>query len=115
MTETVVGKTSPTLAVTGPATATVGHARRRRSSISATLTGGYNPTGTSRSYVFGPQASAPTTCTSGGTTFSGTDSSSPYNPSSFLDAERSRRLLVVRLDTAATRTTTRPPAPAAPA
>jgi hypothetical protein len=52
-------------------------------SISAALSGGTSPTGTITFKVFGPQASAPSTCTSGGTTV-GTAAASgngTYHPS----------------------------------
>lgn len=60
MAETVV-KASPTLYLTTPAsTATVGKAMS--APISANLGGGVNETGTVTFSVFGPQASAPTSC-----------------------------------------------------
>ena len=98
MTETVVAKAHPTLT----AAARLGHAsappsppRRSR----ATLSGGSSPTGAVTFTVFGPQASAPTTCTSGGTAV-GTGRPSPathLQPDRRLHALDRRRLLVVRL------------------
>ena len=70
MSETVVGKASPTLTATGPANGTIGTAITT-TNISSTLAGGTTApvaTGTITYTVFGPQASAPTTCTTGGTT-----------------------------------------------
>ncbi len=58
---TVVPKVTPTLSAS-VASPIVG------SSISATLTGGSAPTGTITFTVFGPQASPPASCASGGTT-----------------------------------------------
>ena len=82
MSETVVAKASPTLATSAPAREPPAPrslpARSPGSSPVAT-----NPTGTITFKVFGPQASAPTTCTCGGTTV-GTASVSgngTYNPS----------------------------------
>lgn len=68
---TVTGKSSPTLSLTGPGNPGSGTAGTAvaASSITATLAGGNSPTGSISFTVFGPQASAPTTCTSGGTTF----------------------------------------------
>ena len=67
MSETVVGVVTPTLSVAGPGTATIGTAIAT-SSISAQLSSGSSPTGTITFTVFGPQSSAPTTCTAGGST-----------------------------------------------
>ena len=69
MSETVVAKAAPTLTATGPAGGTVGTAITA-SNISSTLaaSSGTNATGTVTFKVFGPQATAPTTCTTGGTT-----------------------------------------------
>ena len=69
MSETVVGKASPTLTATGPGTGTAGTAIAA-SAINSTLaaSSGANATGTITFTVFGPQSTAPTTCTSGGTT-----------------------------------------------
>jgi hypothetical protein len=64
-----VGKASPTLSVGAPTTGTVGSAIAA-ASITATLaaSSGANATAPITFRVFGPQAAAPTTCTSGGTT-----------------------------------------------
>ena len=64
-----VGKASPTLTVGAPATGTVGTAVAA-ASITATLasSSGANATAAITFRVFGPQSTAPTTCTSGGTT-----------------------------------------------
>ena len=64
-----VGKASPTLSVSAPATGTVG-TTIAAASITATLgsSSGGNATAPITFKVFGPQAAAPTTCTSGGTT-----------------------------------------------
>ena len=67
MSETVVAMVSPTLTASGPGTDTLGTAITT-SSISAVLASGSSPTGTISFTVFGPQSSAPSTCTSGGTT-----------------------------------------------
>ena len=69
MSETTVGQAAPTLTATGPGTGTIGTAIAA-SSINSVLaaSSGANATGTITITVFGPQASAPTTCTSGGTT-----------------------------------------------
>ena len=56
-----------TLAASAPATGAIGTAIDV-SALSATLAGGSSPGGTITYTVFGPQASAPTDCTSGGTT-----------------------------------------------
>ena len=82
MSETVVAKASPTLFVVGPPTGGIGTAIPT-SSITATLSSGSSPTGTITFTVFGPQAQAPTSCTSNGTsvgtaTVSGNGT---YNPS----------------------------------
>ena len=83
MSETVVGKDTPALTVSGPSTGTVG-TTITAGTISATLSSGTNPTGTVTFTVFGPQATAPTTCTSGGTPVgtSSVSGNSTYNPSS---------------------------------
>jgi hypothetical protein len=81
MASTVV-KTQPTIAMTAPATGTTSVAIPT-SSITATLASGAAPTGTVTFTVFGPQATAPTSCTSGGTTV-GTAAASgnaAYHPS----------------------------------
>ena len=89
MTSTVVGAGSPTITAAGPSAALAGTAIAA-SSITSSLSSGASPTGTITYKVFGPQASAPTTCTSGGTTV-GTSSvsgngsyssSAGYTPSS---------------------------------
>jgi hypothetical protein len=72
MTETVVGVASPVLTIsnpTPPSTSTAG-TTITGNSITAQLSGssGTNATQTITFTVFGPQNSAPTTCTSGGTT-----------------------------------------------
>lgn len=67
MPETIVSNYSPTLTAIGPASGTVG-AAITAGSISSALSGGYGtPSGTITFTVFGPQPSAPTTCTTGGT------------------------------------------------
>jgi prepilin-type N-terminal cleavage/methylation domain-containing protein len=66
MASTVV-KATPTLALTAPASGTAGTAITA-ASVTGTLAGGSSPTGTLTFTVFGPQASAPTDCTTGGTT-----------------------------------------------
>ena len=68
MTSTVVGKASPTLSVTAPGTGTAG-TTITAANITATLasSSGTNDTNTITFTVFGPQTTAPTTCTSGGT------------------------------------------------
>ncbi len=73
---------SPTVSVSAPASGTAG-SQFTAASISASLAGGSGPTGTITFTVFGPQTSAPTTCTSGGMIV-GTASVSgngAYNPS----------------------------------
>ena len=70
MSETVVSQASPTLSSSATSSGTAGTAIAT-AGISALLSGGYNPTGTVTFTVFGPLASAPTTCTSGGTTWTG--------------------------------------------
>ena len=84
MSETVVGKASPTLTATGPGTGTAGTAIAA-SAINSTLaaSSGTNATGTVTFKVFGPVATAPTTCTTGGTTVgAGTtvNGNATYNP-----------------------------------
>jgi hypothetical protein len=78
--EVVVSLATPTLTVTGPAAGTVGTAIPT-SSIGATIAGGDTPTGTISYYVYGPQATAPTTCagTALGTATSTGDNT--YHPS----------------------------------
>jgi glyoxylate utilization-related uncharacterized protein len=86
MTDTVVGQATPTLTATGPGTGTAGTAIAA-SSINSVLAGGTTTpavTGTITFKVFGPQATAPTTCTTGGTTVgTGTTvtGNATYNPS----------------------------------
>jgi hypothetical protein len=84
LTETI-NKAAPTLTAAAPATGTPG-TTISTTSITATLasSSGTNATGTVSFTVFGPQTTAPTTCTTGGTSL-GTDStgsSGVYNPSS---------------------------------
>jgi hypothetical protein len=85
MPETIAlgSKASPTLAMSAPGASTVGGAIAA-SSLAATLAGSSGlPSGTISFTVFGPQASAPALCTSGGTTF-GTalpGGDGPWNPS----------------------------------
>ena len=67
MASTVVGNASPTISADAPDADLSGTAIAA-SSITSTLAGGVSPTGTITYKVFGPQASAPITCTSGGTT-----------------------------------------------
>ena len=69
MSETVVGRASPTLTASGPGTGTIGTAITA-SNVSSVFgaSSGPNATGTITFTVFGPQATAPTTCTTGGTT-----------------------------------------------
>ena len=79
-----ISKASPTVSATGPASDTTG-AVITSGSISSVLAGssGTNSSGTITFKVFGPQTSAPTNCTSGGTTV-GTASVSgnaTYHPS----------------------------------
>ena len=71
---------SPSLSVTGSATGTVGQSLPA-SAVSAALTGGYAETGTIRYSVFGPQASAPTDCSSGASAGTATvDGAGSYSP-----------------------------------
>lgn len=65
---TVVPKATPTLSASGPMGAIAG-SPIPASSISATLTEGFAPTGTITFTAFGPQSSPPSSCASGGTTF----------------------------------------------
>ena len=70
MAETIVAKATPTLSATAPPTGTAGTAIAA-SSINgafAASSGASSATGTITFTVFGPQASNPSTCTSGGTT-----------------------------------------------
>ena len=115
---TVVAKASPTLTATGPATGTAGTAIAATSISSAlAASSGSNATGTITFKVFGPRRTAPTTCTTGGTTVgTGTtvDRQRHLQPVGRLHADGRRQLLVVRRPTAATPTTARRPRPAAP-
>jgi hypothetical protein len=73
---------SPSLSASAPANVAFG-SPIAASSVSAALSGGAGPTGTVTFTVFGPQATAPSSCTSGGTTV-GTASVSgdgTYHPS----------------------------------
>ncbi len=73
---------SPALSVSAPSTGTAGSAISS-SSVSAVLSGGSTPTAAITFTVFGPQSTAPTACSSGGTTV-GTATVSDngsYNPS----------------------------------
>jgi hypothetical protein len=84
LTETI-SKAAPTLAAAGPSTGTPG-TTIAASAITGTLasTSGTNASGTVSFTVFGPQTTAPTTCTTGGTSL-GTASVSgngSYHPSS---------------------------------
>ena len=81
MASTVVAKASPTVTAGGPATDATSTAISA-SSISATLANGASPGGTITFKVFGPQASAPATCTAGttiGTTVTASGNAT-YNP-----------------------------------
>ena len=81
MSETVVAKASPTVTATGPASGTIGTAITA-ANISSVLAGGTTApavSGTITFTVFGPQATAPTTCTTGGTRW-GPGPRSPATP-----------------------------------
>jgi hypothetical protein len=82
MPSTSVAKASPTLSAAAPTTDPTGTAIAA-GSISATLSGSSGGSGTVTFTVFGPQASAPTTCTSGGTTVgtAAVSGNAAYNPS----------------------------------
>jgi hypothetical protein len=71
----------PSLSLAAPAFATAGTAVQP-SSISAALSGGSSPGGAINFTVFGPQSSAPTFCSSGGTALAGTNVSGDgvYHP-----------------------------------
>ena len=117
MSETVVSKAVPTLTTTGPATGTIGTAITT-ANISSVLaaSSGANATGTITFTVFGPQATAPTTCTTGGTTV-GTGPRSPATRTYHPTAGYTPRRWVTTGGTppmAATPTTTRRPRPVAP-
>jgi hypothetical protein len=58
---------SPSVSVSAPSTGTAGQAIAAPA-IQASLSGGFSPSGTITFVVFGPQSSAPSNCTSGGTT-----------------------------------------------
>jgi hypothetical protein len=58
---------TPSLSVSVPSSGTAGNSISA-ASVSATLSAGASPTGSLTFKVFGPQSSAPTSCTSGGTT-----------------------------------------------
>jgi hypothetical protein len=81
--ETIVGQAGPSLgSLSAPGSGTAG-TLIDKSSISAVLSGGASPTGTVTFKVFGPSSTAPTDCTTGGTTV-GTASVSgntTYHPS----------------------------------
>ena len=69
MSETVVAKFSPTVTIGGPGIGTAGTAIAA-ANINSVLAGGTTApaaTGTITFKVFGPQTTAPTTCTTGGT------------------------------------------------
>jgi hypothetical protein len=69
MASTVVGNATTALTMSSPAAADLTGTAIAASSIGATLSNGVSsPGGTITYTVFGPQATAPTTCTSGGTT-----------------------------------------------
>jgi hypothetical protein len=79
-----VGQASPSLSLSAPPSATVGTAVSA-SSISATLSGAStSASGTVKFTVFGPQASPPTDCSTGGTTVgsSAVSGNGSYNPAS---------------------------------
>jgi hypothetical protein len=84
MASTVVGATATTTSASGPASSNAGTAIGA-SAISATLSGAAgNAGGTITFKVFGPQASAPTTCSTGGTTVGSAvtvSGNGNYNPS----------------------------------
>jgi hypothetical protein len=65
-----IAKTTPTLSVTGPGSPGSGTAGTPvpGSAIWAALAGGFSPTGTITFTLFGPSASAPSSCASGGST-----------------------------------------------
>ncbi|HUA44446.1 MAG TPA: hypothetical protein VMA77_04420 [Solirubrobacteraceae bacterium] len=65
--QVTVSAASPSVSSGAPSSATAGTAIPA-SSISSVLSGGYSPTGSVSFEVFGPQSSAPTNCSSGGTT-----------------------------------------------
>ncbi len=83
MSETVVGKATPTLTATGPGTGSAGSAITTTSISSAFgSSSGTNATGTITFKVFGPSATAPTTCTAGTTVGTATvNGNGTYNPS----------------------------------
>jgi hypothetical protein len=67
MAETVVSPASPGLSLSAPSSGTAG-GRLAASSVSGSLSGGSSPSGTITFTVFGPQSSAPSSCSSSGTT-----------------------------------------------
>ena len=85
MAETVItasGVANPSLSVSAPAAGTAG-GPIAASSVSASLTGGAAPSGSLSFKVFGPQAAAPSSCTSGGTAVGGdvgVSGNGTYNP-----------------------------------
>ena len=117
MSETTVAKFSPTVTVGAPGTGTAGTAITA-GNISSVLAGGTTApvvTGTITFTVFGPQSTAPTTCTTGGTTVgTGTtvNGNATYNPTAGFTPTRPVTTGGTR-PTAATPTTTRRPRPVA--
>ena len=82
MASTTVAKATTATTAAGPASGTAGTAISA-ASISSALSGGVSPGGTLTFTVFGPQASAPATCTSGGTTVDSgvtVNANATYNP-----------------------------------
>ena len=77
-----IGKASPSISVQALPSDTAGGAIST-SFVSATLASGFSPTGTITFRVFGPQPSAPTSCSSGGTTLgsSSVSGNGTYHPS----------------------------------
>ena len=116
MSETVVGQSTPTLTASGPATGTAGTAITAANITSVlAASSGSNATGTITFKVFGPQATAPTTCTTGGTTV-GTDHGHRQRhlqPVGRLHADGASVTTGGTRPTAATPTTTRRPRPVA--
>jgi hypothetical protein len=78
-----VSAASPSLSVSAPSGGTAG-SNISASSISASLSGGYSPTGSITFTVIGPQSSEPTLCTGGTTvgTAVSVSGNGTYNPSS---------------------------------
>ena len=85
MSETIVVKATPTVTATGPSNGSAG-TPIGASSISAVIgsSSGANASGTITFTLFGPEASAPATCTSGGTSAGSATVSGPgtYHPGS---------------------------------